>query len=171
MNEDTMASSGDGGSSPDVTENDRLLAKLVRDTASERTRLARLSQRVTGASIRPSSRRASLLDQFDHLAGGGDRSLGQLGRLLLLFQEERERAQAGAGLVFDIRTGKCIKPDVDDEVSRRVLRRLAEGDVIPGLLFRERPHLAPLAPLVEAVVQEQRELRAFRRGRRTRRYN
>lgn len=169
MSENTTAVTGD--SAPEGSENDRLLAQLMQDTTSERMRLARLSQRVTGIASRPRIRRASLLDEFDGLTSLGDKSLGRLGRLVLLFQEERERALAEAGLVFDIRTGECSKPDVDDEVYRRVLRRLEEGDVIPGILFRERPHLQHLAPLVQAVVLEQRQLRAHKRQQRARRYN
>ncbi len=169
MNENKTAGTGD--STPEAIENGRLLAQLVQDTTSERLRLARLSHRVTGVAIRPRIRRTSLLDEFDGLISLGDRSLGRLGRLVLLFQEERERAQAEAGLIFDIRSGKRIQPDVDDQVYGRVLRRLEEGDVIPGILFRERPHLAHLAPLVQAVVQEQRQLREFNRRRRGRRWH
>ncbi len=152
------------------SESDRLLDRLEREVAGERHRLARLSERITGTVTRPKAPIEPLSDRLDRLIGLGSVAGGRLLRLLLLFREESERDEAQAVVVIDFQTGqRTVVRSSLDELHARVHARLTSGDVIPGILFRERPGLARFKGLVAATaLQEKRraEARARRRLRR-----
>ena len=149
---------------------DALLDRLMREAGAERARLARLSLRITGTETRPAVPREPLVNHLDRLIGGGDLALGRLGRLTLLFREELERDREKEVVVIDFRTSeRTVVCASLHEIDCRVRERLQRGDVVPGILFRERPHLAHLAWLVVAVLAQERRKASRSAWRRTRR--
>ena len=143
------------------------IRRLLRETNEERARLARLSLRIAGVQTQPAERRERLIDILDRAIGGGDLSLGRLGRITVLYREEIERDRLNALEIIDIATLKRTKLLASaDDIGRQVQERIRNGTGIPGILLRERPHLEGLAPLVEAAREEELRWAQFKAARR-----
>jgi hypothetical protein len=141
-------------------ESGDMIERLVREARCEKRRLARLSLRVTGIETRP--RRMSALRRLDLLIGDGDALAGKEERVTLLCLEELERAEARAPVVIDFATReRWVAPCPVTELAARVRDRIRRGDVIPGILFRERPHLAHLADLAATALAEEQHRAAL----------